>query len=180
MKDLEAVKDAIKARAKLGEVLRNKKLISYGMEEEQFSCPFHGVDRKPSARYYKLTDSAHCFTCHESWDIFSYTMKDEVMSFREAVNSLIKRYHVDLSKLPDIAESSQTRKFGRDRVKVDNRKLHTEKIQQAIQALRDELDFEKYRKMVFAFMLLKHTIPDEKFEVSAVKLKDAILTSIKG
>lgn len=40
--------------------------------EEQISCPFHGTDRKPSARYFPTSgrSMSHvwCFVCHENWD----------------------------------------------------------------------------------------------------------------
>lgn len=42
--------------------------------EEQFSCPFHGKDNKPSARVYPSgpRSSSHvwCFTCQKNWDVF--------------------------------------------------------------------------------------------------------------
>ncbi len=47
--------------------------------EEQFSCPFHGVDRHPSARVYPETvkgpSHVWCFTCHENWDVFKLWAK---------------------------------------------------------------------------------------------------------
>lgn len=43
-----------------------------GQREEQFSCPFHGKDNKPSARYYpaSVRGPAHvwCFVCQKNWD----------------------------------------------------------------------------------------------------------------
>lgn len=44
----------------------------HGDREEQISCPFHGKDRHPSARYYPEGGQSRshiwCFTCHKSWD----------------------------------------------------------------------------------------------------------------
>ena len=43
----------------------------HGDREEQISCPFHGTDRHPSARYYPEGQSrSHvwCFACHKQWD----------------------------------------------------------------------------------------------------------------
>jgi hypothetical protein len=41
--------------------------------EEQFSCPFHGRDNKPSARVYPETvrgpSHVWCFVCQERWDV---------------------------------------------------------------------------------------------------------------
>lgn len=43
-----------------------------GQREEQFSCPFHGKDNKPSARFYptSVRGPAHvwCFVCQKNWD----------------------------------------------------------------------------------------------------------------
>jgi len=43
-----------------------------GGQEEQISCPFHGADKRPSARYFpEHGDSlSHvwCFVCHKRWD----------------------------------------------------------------------------------------------------------------
>ena len=43
-----------------------------GNREEQISCPFHGKDNKPSARFYPESPrgSSHvwCFVCQEQWD----------------------------------------------------------------------------------------------------------------
>jgi len=43
-----------------------------GAQEEQFSCPFHGDDAKPSARYYPQNkngiSAVWCFVCREQWD----------------------------------------------------------------------------------------------------------------
>ena len=43
-----------------------------GAQAEQISCPFHGTDNRPSAKYFPDDgDSAShvwCFVCHENWD----------------------------------------------------------------------------------------------------------------
>jgi len=47
-------------------------LRKHGNQEEQFSCPFHGEDKKPSARYYPQNrnglSGVWCFVCREQWD----------------------------------------------------------------------------------------------------------------
>jgi hypothetical protein len=47
--------------------------------EEQFPCPFHGHDNKPSARVYSSSNRgpSHvwCFTCHERWDAIALWKK---------------------------------------------------------------------------------------------------------
>lgn len=43
-----------------------------GGQEEQISCPFHGTDRHPSARYFPHANDSlshvWCFACHKRWD----------------------------------------------------------------------------------------------------------------
>lgn len=46
-------------------------LAKGGKQEEQISCPFHGADTHPSARFFPETEShSHvwCFVCNENWD----------------------------------------------------------------------------------------------------------------
>lgn len=50
----------------------NVKLRYSGQREEQISCPFHGKDTKPSARFYPETTNrpsgVWCFVCQKRWD----------------------------------------------------------------------------------------------------------------
>jgi len=52
-----------------------------GHKPEQFSCPFHGKDNKPSTRYYPATDGkpagVWCFVCQERWDSITLFKKFE-------------------------------------------------------------------------------------------------------
>lgn len=50
-------------------------------------CPFHD-DTEPSLKYYKKTNTVHCFSCNKSWDTIQYIMDIEGKSFVEAVISL--------------------------------------------------------------------------------------------
>lgn len=59
---------------------RNGIVLRYSTDrEEQFACPFHGVDRHPSARVYPETvkgpSHVWCFTCHENWDAIALWKK---------------------------------------------------------------------------------------------------------
>lgn len=58
---------------------RGVTLISTSGRAEQFSCPFHGVDRKPSARIYpesaRSPSHAWCFVCQERWDVIALWRK---------------------------------------------------------------------------------------------------------
>jgi hypothetical protein len=47
-------------------------LRKHGGQQEQISCPFHGKDNHPSARYYPDTGESpsgvYCWVCRERWD----------------------------------------------------------------------------------------------------------------
>jgi len=71
----QARRDAILGAVSAHDVLRRNgvQLRQAGSDrEEQFSCPFHGNDRRPSARVYpdsaRSPSHAWCFVCQERWD----------------------------------------------------------------------------------------------------------------
>ena len=183
MKDLESVKDLIKEHVSLGELLRIDGRITNSLDEEQFSCNFHGYDRKKSARYYRVTDTAYCWVCKEKWDVISYVRKKEGMNFGEAINYLIREYSIDVSVLPEATEE-HVRKIKRvSEPKVDNKKLALEKLTQAVRIIRDELDFPTYNKLVYSYMVLKYSVPDEEFFNQYAKLKEGmqrVLERLRG
>lgn len=62
------------------DILRRNGVQIYRTDrEEQFSCPFHGTDHKPSARVYpsSVRGPSHvwCFVCQERWDVISLWKK---------------------------------------------------------------------------------------------------------
>ena len=66
--------EAIRKNVSAHDVLRRNGItLRYSEDrEEQFSCPFHGIDKMPSARVYPETvrgpSHVWCFVCHENWD----------------------------------------------------------------------------------------------------------------
>jgi len=50
-----------------------------GVHAEQISCPFHGKDNHPSAKYFPDEGDSHshvwCFVCHENWDVIALWKK---------------------------------------------------------------------------------------------------------
>lgn len=73
--------DTIHQRVTAHDVLRRFGVpLRYGDgQEEQFSCPFHGQDSKPSARVYPEStrgpSHAWCFVCQERWDVLGLWKK---------------------------------------------------------------------------------------------------------
>lgn len=175
MKDIESLKELIKQHVSLGELLRIDGRITNTLEEEQFGCNFHGIDRKKSARYYRVTDSAYCWVCKERWDSISYICKKQGIGFGEAINHIVKDYNIDVSVLPEATEE-HIRKIQRvTESKVDNKKLALEKINQAIIVVRGDVDLPTYAKIVYAYMILKYAVPEEQFLEQCAKLKSGML-----
>ncbi len=58
-------------------------------------CPFHG-DKDPSFKVDRGRGTWHCFGCSEGGSVFTFVMKDEGLSFPEAVRELAGRYGVEL------------------------------------------------------------------------------------
>jgi hypothetical protein len=77
-------------------------------EEEQFSCPFHGVDHKPSARVYpadnRRQSHAWCFVCQEkSWDAIGLWKKfngGEDKSFSRVLTEIEHAYGITPPPMP--------------------------------------------------------------------------------
>lgn len=73
--------------------------------QEQFSCPFHGADNKPSARVYpEDTNSkshAWCYVCQEpKWDVIGLWRKHTGLAFGEALSSLERNFGLEAPPIP--------------------------------------------------------------------------------
>jgi len=77
-----------------------------GQKAEQFSCPFHGRDNKPSTRFYPATDSkpaaVWCFVCQERWDAIALFRKFEQMegSFTHVLTSMERAFGIQTPEMP--------------------------------------------------------------------------------
>lgn len=108
--------DAIHTRVTAYDVLRMHSVdLSQASEdrEEQFSCPFHGEDKKPSARVYPARDNnpshAWCFVCQEpGWDVIGLWRKFNNLSFGQALNRLEREFNLPTLEAPrGISEPSK-------------------------------------------------------------------------
>ena len=87
--------DEVRQAANIAEVIgRRVKLISAGKTLKGL-CPFHG-DTDPSFIVNRERGTWHCFGCGEGGNVFTFLMKDEGISFPEAVRELANRYGVQL------------------------------------------------------------------------------------
>jgi DNA primase len=67
-------------------------------------CPFHS-EKTPSFTVFPQTQTFKCFGCGESGDVFAFLMKQQHLSFPEAMRELAARFGVELpSPQPTAAE----------------------------------------------------------------------------
>lgn len=180
MKDINALKQAIASKVRLGDILVARGVIDGTMSEEQYCCGIHGQDLKKSARYYRETDSCYCWTCKKSWDIYRWVQDVEGMDFWTTVRWLCSTYNVDISKVPestDLEVKSEYRKT--HTIRVDQKKLYLERLKEAVRSLREHIPSEKYCRLVYAYQMLKFTTPDDTFTDSATKVATAVNRLIK-
>jgi hypothetical protein len=76
-----------------------------GAQPEQISCPFHGVDRKPSARYHPASGNSvagvWCFVCNERWDAIALWGK--FAQYEGPFSGLLRRIEAELHlDTPDV------------------------------------------------------------------------------
>lgn len=166
----------INEKVKLGEILRQEGIITYQLNEEQYSCKFHGNDIKKSARYYKDTDTAYCWVCKEIWDTFSYIKKKKGLSFSETIKYFIDTYKLNISILnkKDISLPDYKKNFS-----INNKKIKIEKLKATIKDLKNKIDWDRYIKVVYLYMLLKYAVSEDKFEDNYKKLIDKMIKIFK-
>lgn len=77
----------------------NVDLRRHGDQEEQISCPFHGEDVKPSARYFPESGDSRshvwCYVCRENWDAIGLWQKfSGAAKFTEALHEVERAFHL--------------------------------------------------------------------------------------
>ena len=71
-------------------------LDKYGIKRKRnmFSCPFHGVDKTPSAKAYK--NSCYCFACNRASDTIGFVQDYFNLSFKEALEKINQDFGLNL------------------------------------------------------------------------------------
>ena len=77
-------------------------------------CPFHG-DSDPSFKVDRERGTWYCFGCQEGGSIFNFLMKDQGLSFPEAVRQVAARYGVTL---PSPKLSPEQRRVQKERERL--------------------------------------------------------------
>lgn len=75
------------------------------MTPTQISCPVHGADVKPSARYYPTdgsrADYVHCYACKLHADSIGLYSKFKGLKWYDSLKELERRFGIKVVKRPD-------------------------------------------------------------------------------
>lgn len=89
------IKEEVKAAADIVEVVSDYVKLRRTGSNFQGLCPFHN-EKSPSFNVSPNLGIYKCFGCGESGDVFSFVMKQDGVSFTEAIRSLGARFGVDV------------------------------------------------------------------------------------
>lgn len=112
--------EEIKATTSMTSVLFEHGIqVNHGM----CRCPFHGDDRHPSMQVFQ--DGCKCYTCGESFDIFSFIQKMDDCDFKTAFVSLGGTYQHESKRTRIVAKSrrEEARKT-REQKKIARKELY--------------------------------------------------------
>jgi CHC2 zinc finger len=155
MKDPTKLKELVIQRVDLAEVMKHYGVkFAYNPEhadEAQFSCPFHGKDNKPSARFYRATQSCYCWVCRKKWDVVSFIREKENLGFNAAVWHLIDWFHVDVSIVSDDPEFLFPKKEP-----VPEEIVRTIMLRNKINDLRGKLPFDKFNAVCSVYLMIMY------------------------
>jgi hypothetical protein len=103
--------EAIHARVTAHDLLRRfgvKLQHSGDNRMEQFCCPFHGKDNKPSARVFPPAPNSPshcwCFVCQERWDVIALWRKfnDATVPFTQSLAEIERDYGLKAPEMPNM------------------------------------------------------------------------------
>lgn len=163
MKDIKKIKEILLSNKCLGNLLKGESLVSFKGAEEQISCPFHGPDNKPSARYYFESDTVYCFTCRKSWDILRYVKDKHDLDFKSALKYVLERFSIDISYLPEVTDQLDRFSVSSKKITISKKTLFLAKMQDQVTTLRGKASFKAYNELVFRFLKLKNNEVKERF-----------------
>jgi hypothetical protein len=101
--------ETIHSKVSAADVLQSNgvRLRYGGSRPEQISCPFHGVDTNPSARYHPEEGDGHsgvwCFVCNARWDAILLWKKFNGFegSFGSLLRALENAYGIEVPDPPE-------------------------------------------------------------------------------
>ncbi len=85
----------IRNTANITDIISERVVLKKAGKDYVGLCPFHS-EKTPSFTVSSVKQIFHCFGCGAGGDVFSFLMKHEGIGFSEAVQSLARRYGIDL------------------------------------------------------------------------------------
>lgn len=157
MKPINLLKERIFQKVLLSDVLKDYHVeFTYNpdaADEVQYRCPIHGKDNKPSARFYKETQTSYCWFCHKKWDTITFIADKENLGYIESIKFILSKYKVDISDLPDLDINNRPAELSsEDRVVQEN--IFIISLRGKIREFRGKLGFEKYRDLCGVFQMI--------------------------
>jgi len=137
---LRARADRVNQECDLGELLQGYgyAVVPDRHREQQFACDLHGVDNKPSARYYGLNNTTYCWVCQKKRDAIAYVMEKENLNFAQAVDQLEQR--LGLAALPWDDEAEEAARVANPMDALDEIARHDVSYETERERLRTFLD----------------------------------------
>jgi DNA primase len=102
------VVDEIKERVSIVDVVGQRVALRKSGRSFKGLCPFH-TEKTPSFYVFPDRGNYKCFGCGEGGDVFTFVMKTENVSFREALHLLAERAGVSLTPQPQVAAEEAQR-----------------------------------------------------------------------
>ena len=146
-------------------------LDKYGIKQKRdmFSCPFHGADKNPSAKYYQ--NSYYCFNCGKTGDLIQFVQYYFNLSFKEAMQKINIDFNLGLNL---------NTKIDKEKIrKIEQERLY--KAQQKQNLLVEYLDLsERYRILEKTILLFKQDInilnwQDFEFTISELNKEQELI-----
>jgi hypothetical protein len=148
----------------------------------QISCPFHGKDNRPSARYYPASgshsDYVRCYTCKENWDSINLLAKFRGLRFMQALSDLERRYGIKIQRHPEenLIDAPSERKSSYQSTEWNDIPRVLKLLESKLVRLRDKvamLDFIKWCRVLDAVQWdLEHDGPNESMSKVLQKLRN--------
>jgi len=158
---------------------RNGVDLKYSDRHEQFSCPFHGRDNKPSARVYGETargpSHVWCFVCQERWDAISLWRKFNNLDgkFTAVLRDIEQVYGIDVPESP-LDHYAEYEGVPEDYILSEVRDL-LNTCDNRLKNARSAFDFTSFSKLSVALDRVKYQVDEKKLPLDKAK---EVLTSI--